>query len=136
MDLHPADPGLGGGLVPGGGGDVHLAQPHLNLSRPPISTVETVGGCENISPGYEDSATDITSPSVHQRNHPGKVAILSPPPAQDVQVQGRQTALLRLCGNSGRRRGRCCGKCIFSLGSCDGPRLTPSPEWRVSLTAN
>ena len=86
VDLHTADVGLGPGLL--SLGNIQLGQPQLNVSAPPVSLVEAVCGSEDVFPGDENSATDIDSPSVDQRNHPGKIALLSPPPTQDVQLEG------------------------------------------------
>ena len=86
VDLHTADVGLGPGLL--SLGNIQLGQPHLNISAPPVSLVEAVCGSEDVFPGDENSTTDINSPFVHQRNHPGKVAFLGLRPIQDVQLQG------------------------------------------------
>ena len=65
--------------------DVNLCQPHINLASPPVPGVEAVSCSEDMSPGYEDSSTDITAFLADQRNHPGKVSLLSCLPAQNVE---------------------------------------------------
>ena len=86
VDLHTADAGLCPGLL--FLRYIQLGQPHVNISAPPVSLVEAVCGSEDVFPGDENSTTDINSPFVHQRNHPGKVAFLGLRPIQDVQLQG------------------------------------------------